>query len=50
MDLADTPKIQVCIRKRPLSKKELYNNECDIIDSSDDKVVIVKEPKFNNQG
>ena len=39
------PKIRVIIRKRPLSKKEQFKNEKDVIDIRDNKKVIVKERK-----
>jgi len=39
------PKIRVIIRKRPLSKKEIFKNEKDVIDIKEKKKVIVKEQK-----
>jgi hypothetical protein len=39
------PKIRVCIRKRPLMKKELANNEKDIIEVRGSDEVFVRELK-----
>jgi hypothetical protein len=39
------PKIRVCIRKRPLMKKELNNNEKDIIEVRSTDEVYVRELK-----
>ena len=38
------PKINVVIRKRPLSKKELANNDMDIV-LAQEKMIIVRELK-----
>ena len=40
------PKIRVCIRKRPLMKKELANNEKDIIEVRGSDEVFVRELKW----
>lgn len=39
------PKINVVIRKRPLSKKELANNDMDIVDCHGSKELVVRELK-----
>ena len=46
MDIeSNIPKIRVCIRKRPLSKKELSKGEKDLIDVKNNDEVYVKEQK-----
>ena len=40
-----TPKIQVVIRKRPLTKKEEMKGDTDIIDMSMGQEIIVRETK-----
>lgn len=44
-DFSNEPKIKVCIRKRPLNKKESTKNDIDIIDVRTSQSVIVKEMK-----
>ncbi|EGR27415.1 kinesin motor domain protein [Ichthyophthirius multifiliis] len=44
-DLQNEPKIKVCIRKRPLGKKELAKSDIDIIEVRTPQSVIVKEMK-----
>ena len=39
------PKIQVCIRKRPSNKKEIENNEIDIIEINNETTLTVRELK-----
>ncbi|CAG8786720.1 15870_t:CDS:2 [Cetraspora pellucida] len=39
-------KIRVCVRKRPLSKKELTRNEKDIASVSGQRTVLINEPKM----
>ncbi|CAG8786047.1 1023_t:CDS:2, partial [Racocetra persica] len=39
-------KIRVCVRKRPLSKKELTRNEKDIATVSGQRTVLINEPKM----
>ena len=43
--LDNTPKIRVCIRKRPLTKKEIQRNDADIIDIRGPQTVVVRETK-----
>ena len=43
--MGSLPKIQVTIRKRPLSFKELANQEVDIIEVQSHQVLIVHEQK-----
>ncbi|GAM26619.1 hypothetical protein SAMD00019534_097950, partial [Acytostelium subglobosum LB1] len=38
-------RIRVCVRKRPLNKKELTKNEKDILENSGKKELLVHEPK-----
>ncbi|EGD78056.1 hypothetical protein PTSG_12813 [Salpingoeca rosetta] len=40
-----TDKITVCVRKRPLGKKENNNNEIDCITAPDGQLTVVHEPK-----
>lgn len=42
---SNIPKIRVCIRKRPLTKKELTKSERDIVDVKGDDEVTIKEQK-----
>jgi hypothetical protein len=42
--MASVPKINVVIRKRPLSKKELANNDMDIVECQS-RELIVRELK-----
>jgi hypothetical protein len=42
------PKIRVCIRKRPLMRKEINANEKDIIEVRAPDEVYVRELKLNN--
>ena len=39
------PKIQVCIRKRPSNKKEIENNDIDIIEINNETTLTVRELK-----
>lgn len=41
----ERPKIQVIVRKRPLSAREIRKNHYDIIDVSSPQTLIVKEEK-----
>jgi len=43
--LAAIPKIRVCIRKRPMSKKEINKADADIIDVRSSNQISVKETK-----
>ncbi|KAJ3252541.1 Kinesin-like protein kif24 [Chytriomyces hyalinus] len=43
VDLSD--RIRVCVRKRPLNKKELRTNQIDVATVSDRRTLIVNEPK-----
>jgi hypothetical protein len=45
MKFADTPKITVAIRKRPLNRKELQRSETDIVRVGSNGQVIVSEHK-----
>jgi len=40
MDFSHIPKIQVIVRKRPLTSKELSKNDKDIVDVIGKKVVV----------
>ena len=42
-NIANIPKIQVIIRKRPLTKKELRKNDTDIAEVRDNNTIIIKE-------
>lgn len=44
MGLSD--RIRVCVRKRPLSKKELKRNEVDTADVSGRRYITISEPKY----
>ena len=44
LSMANVPKINVVIRKRPLSKKELSNNDMDIVECQG-RELIVRELK-----
>ena len=46
MKFADTPKITVAIRKRPLNRKELQRSESDIVRVSPGGQVTVSEHKY----
>ena len=39
-------RIKVCVRKRPLSNKELQRNERDIADVVNSRCIVVNEPKY----
>ena len=39
------PKIKVCVRKRPPNKKEISNNDIDIIQQKSKRSLVVKELK-----
>ena len=39
------PKIQVCIRKRPSNKKEIENNDIDIIEINNENSLTINELK-----
>ena len=39
------PKIRVCVRKRPPSKKEIEKNDIDILETKNETSLIVKELK-----
>ena len=39
------PKIRVCIRKRPLTKKEINGNEKDVVEVKTPDEVFVREQK-----
>ena len=43
-DIAQIPKIRVIVRKRPMNKKELSKGEIDVIEDTNN-TVIVKESK-----
>ena len=43
--LKEIPKIRVVVRKRPMNKKEIAKNDMDIIETENDKTIIVKELK-----
>jgi hypothetical protein len=43
------PKIRVCIRKRPLSKKELATGDKDVIEVRTPDEVFVREQKWPHQ-
>jgi hypothetical protein len=43
LDLAD--RIRVCVRKRPLSKKEIKNNQVDIANVNGRRNLTINEPK-----
>jgi hypothetical protein len=38
--MASVPKINVVIRKRPLSKKELGNNDMDIVECQGNELIV----------
>ncbi|KAJ3027392.1 UNVERIFIED_CONTAM: Kinesin-like protein kif24 [Siphonaria sp. JEL0065] len=40
-----TDRIRVCVRKRPLNKKELRGNQVDVATVSDRRTLVVNEPK-----
>jgi hypothetical protein len=42
---SDIPKIRVCVRKRPLNKKELAANEKDNIEIREPSEIFVRETK-----
>ena len=42
---SNIPKIQVCIRKRPLTKKEITKSEKDIVEVKSSDEVYIKEQK-----
>lgn len=42
------PKIRVCIRKRPLNRKEQNNNEKDVVEVKVPDEVFVREQKSAN--
>lgn len=44
---ADIPKIRVCIRKRPMTKKEISANEKDNIEVKEPSEIFVRETKFD---
>lgn len=44
-DIKRIPKIQVMIRKRPLTRKEKKKNEKDIVDVLNGQTIIVNEKK-----
>jgi len=39
-------RIKVCIRKRPLSKKEMRKGEADIVTVGGKRTIVVNEPKY----
>lgn len=39
-------RIRVCVRKRPLNKKELKRNEIDIADVYGKRSIVINEPKY----
>ena len=39
------PKIRVCVRKRPQSKKEIEKNDIDILETKSETSLVVKELK-----
>jgi hypothetical protein len=43
--IKDPPRINVVVRKRPLSERELKKNDFDIVDKRDEIHIIVKERK-----
>jgi hypothetical protein len=43
--LKEIPKIRVVVRKRPMNKKEMAKSEMDIIETENEKTIIVKELK-----
>ena len=40
------PKIRVCVRKRPPSKKEIEKNDIDILETKSETSLVVKELKW----
>ena len=44
-DLAAVPKIQVLVRKRPLTSRELKKNEADIVRVLDENTIVLAEVK-----
>ena len=44
-DLSAVPKIQVLIRKRPLTTRELKKNEADIVKVVDENTIVLAEVK-----
>ena len=45
--MSSVPKINVVIRKRPLSKKECASNDVDICEVRNRNNVIIRELKYN---
>lgn len=46
IDFNKIPKIRVCLRKRPIFKKEILNKEKDIVEIKLPQEVLVKEIKL----
>ena len=48
-NFAEIPKIRVCIRKRPMTKKEAAANEKDNIEVKEPSEIFVRETKYFNE-
>ena len=46
IDIDNTPKIRVVIRKRPINKKELLKNDTNIIEIRGSQTLVVRETKL----
>lgn len=45
INYSNLPRIRVCVRKRPANKKEIQNNDIDILEILNNNSLVVKELK-----